>query len=203
GTAPPAAAETGLSAGASVHPAKLRAISGIQPSRNRCKRRPVRHMRPCSSRVFRLDTLVIRAIISKQFQSRQTAVAVLRSITERTVRWTASIFLTLLFGMLAPPDLQSATCSVRFGNTGGMISAFHTAKDGTLLIGAQNGLFRLDGDKLVEILKPGGPHWINALHAAKDGTLLIGATEGLFRFDGDKFVIIDKDRSTGDIRAFH
>src|SRR5262249_31763477 len=135
-------------------------------------------------------------------QSQQTAVAVSRSITERTVRWTASIFFTFLFGMLAPPDLQSATCSVGIGKIGRII-AFHDARDGTLLIGADNGLFRLAGDKLVAIGKKRDTGSIYAFHDARDGTPLINADNGLFRLAGDKLVAIGKDQDTRWIGAFH
>jgi len=107
--------------------------------------------------------------------------------------------------MLGPPDLQSATCSVRIEEhpvTGG-INGFHAARDGTLLIGASAGLFRLDGDKLVAIGKEQDTGWIRPFHAARDGTLLIGGEKGLFRLDGDKLVAIDKGQNTEWINAFH
>jgi len=107
--------------------------------------------------------------------------------------------------MLGPPDLQSATCSVRIEEhpvTGG-INGFHAARDGTLLIGASAGLFRLDGDKLVAIGKEQDTGWIRPFHAARDGTLLIGGEKGLFRLDGDKLVAIGREQDTGWIIAFH
>src|SRR5262249_898392 len=126
-------------------------------------------------------------------QSQQSAVAVLRSITQRAARWTGCIFFTFLFGMLCPPDLQSATCSVPIDKDvdTGQITAFHEVRNGTLLIGAGNGFVRVEGDKLTPINRVA--RYSHAFHAAGDGTLLIGTGNGLFRLDGDKVTPIGND----------
>jgi ligand-binding sensor domain-containing protein len=69
------------------------------------------------------------------------------------------------------------------------------ASDGTVLIGAQRGLFRRDGDNLVPIGTDRNPGTIYAFHAASGGTLLVGAEGGLFRRDGDNLVPIGQKLS--------
>src|SRR5262249_50508475 len=98
-----------------------------------------------------------------------------RSIRERIVRWAALMLLTPTFAVIAPAVSQSASCLVEVGRyqDAGSVYRFHTASDGTLLVGTDKGLFRRDGDKLVPIGKDQDTGSVRTFHTASDGTLVV------------------------------
>lgn len=105
-----------------------------------------------------------------------------------------------------PSDIEG-TLSATFPSK--MVTGLHATRDGTLLVGVESELFRLDGDEPVSINHPQKDYIFYdndafVFHAASDGALLVGTQwGGLFRYAGDKLLPIGKDRDTGRIYVFH
>ena len=95
--------------------------------------------------------------------------------------------------------------SPRFDTT---IHAVVEAPDRSLWVGTGNGLFRLQGDKVVQHLTPeeGLPDWaVNVIHIDRTGALWAGTQKGLARWDGARMqTFSSREGLTGErIRALY
>jgi hypothetical protein len=91
--------------------------------------------------------------------------------------------------------------SVDINQVAGEVYQFYDA-NGSLLLGASNGLFRLDGNKLTRIA---GNQDTGGVYGFYDfnGTLLIRAHNGAFRLDSNNLTQIAADQDTGEVYGFY
>ena len=116
--------------------------------------------------------------------------------------WVALTLLISLFGIIVPSESRSASC-IRLLNTQqdtGRVSEFYQAED-ALLIAADNGLFRREGDNLVPIGADQNAG-VRKFYQAEDA-LLIAADNGLFRREDDNLVPIGADQDIYYVRQFY
>jgi hypothetical protein len=93
------------------------------------------------------------------------------------------------------------TCIVHVeGDPTGLIDQFHDTPGG-LLLGAENGLFRYDGTRTIQVQGDPTGRYIREFYDTPGGVLL-NAQNGLFRYDGRRIVHVEGD-PTGLIVQFH
>jgi len=109
--------------------------------------------------------------------------AVSQSIKKRIVRWVTLPLVTPLLWMIATTNLHASIClrPISAEQKTGRVLAFHETPDGRLLVGAEKGLFRLDGDDLI------GPVYnvkrrVFRVGTNLDGSLSLFTRIGVFKF---------------------
>lgn len=125
-----------------------------------------------------------------------------RSIAAAVLRPAFFVF-ALLNGFSAATDASAATCLRYLQKSPSGINVFHTAADGSLLIGAWDGLYRRVGETLRRLREDVETGAVRAMHEATDGVLLILADNGLFRSESNTLVRMGSDIETGAILALH
>ena len=90
---------------------------------------------------------------------------------------------------------------VDVGRIAGEIYELYEAK-GSILVGASNGLFRLEGNELKAIAADQNTGGVSSFYNGR-GTLFVGASNGAFRLDNDKLTRIPADRDTGAVYGYY
>ena len=88
------------------------------------------------------------------------------------------------------------TCLLRIDSDIGSVSSIYPSENYSYLLHADMGLFRFDGERLVQLESdiPTGP--VYSVKIVDNGSHLIAADAGLFRVDGDDLVHLESDLLT-------
>src|SRR5262249_34840667 len=140
---------------------------------------------------FRVDPYARSCIVPSQQVTIAAVIHMSRSTTQASVQRALIFLILFLFGTIAPTLSLAASCLLRTGKNQdiGRVLELHTAGDGALLVGTDNGVFRREGDDLIKIGKDGG--LVSGFYTAGGITLVtIEGGGGLRRRDGDNLIPI-------------